>query len=164
MSNYATTTNLEILMNDTTFDTKTTNLVERAITHAEDKYIKPCLAKRYDITGWTAGTVPPTILALSEEIAMSLSYKYMSRGSKESLARAKSIFDPAIQQLKNICEGNSDLFNSNGSIIADIPTGTYFAKSNTEDFPTIFNVDDPLNWGLSNDQNESIKNERLSGA
>jgi len=160
MANFATTTSLQTLMVGITWDTATSALANKCITHAEDKFILPILSVRYDISGWTAGTVPPSVISMSEEIAMGLMARYMSRGSKESLTRAKEIIDPVMIQLNKIAEFKAHLFDSNGSLIPDLSTGAYFIKSNTEDYHNTFNVDDPVDWGIDADQLDDIATER----
>jgi len=156
---YCTTTSLETLMIGTTFDTLTTNLATKAITYARNEVDKWC-AMRFDVSGWTYGTNPPITTDWCEKLAVGFMYKAMSRGSKDALKRAASFIDPVMENLKGVVEHKQELLDSTGSALTDSSTGTHYMKSTTEDYHQVFNLDDPLNWSVDQDQLDDISDDR----
>jgi phage gp36-like protein len=161
MAIYCSTSDLEIIMIGTSFDTITTSLADKAITHAENE-INKYLAKRYDVSGWVAGSVPPVVSSICEDLAVGYMYLRMGRGSKESFQRAKEISEPALENLKDLRDYKATLFDTSGSVIADNSSGSYYMKSTTENYHQIFDLDDPLNWSIDPDQLDDIEDGRES--
>lgn len=160
MGTYATTTSLETLMIGTTFDTVTTSLATKLITHAENE-INKYLSKRYDIGSFNTSTsVPPIITSIAETLAEGYMHQRMSRGGKESMARGKALIDQAIANLNDIANYKLDLIDSNGDQINDLSTGSYLIKSTTENYSNTFNEDDPLNWEVDQDKLDDVDSER----
>lgn len=161
MGLYATTTSLEILMIGTVFDTATTSLGNKLITHAENE-VNKYLSKRYDISSFnvTSTSVPPIVTSISETLATGYMYKYMSRGGKDALERAKFFIDQAMDNLKLIAEYKLDLVDSNGDVIADSENSSYSVKSTTSDYSNTFNEDSQLDWEVDPLKLDNIKSER----
>jgi hypothetical protein len=86
----------------------------------------------------------------------------MSRGGKESTARAKMLIDQAIENLKAISEYKLDLVDSSGDIIADSSETAYRASSTTENYANTFNEDDQLNWQVDAQKLSDISEDRDS--
>jgi len=84
----------------------------------------------------------------------------MSRGSKESLARAKAIRKPAIDCLEKIAEYKLDINATSGSVIADFSNTAYQTRSNTSQYTETFGEDDPLSWVVDPDKLDDIKSDR----
>lgn len=161
MGLYATTTSLEILMIGTVFDTATTSLGNKLITHAENE-VNKYLSKRYDISSFnvTSTSVPPIVTSISETLATGYMYKYMSRGGKDALERAKFFIDQAMDNLKLIAEYKLDLVDSNGEVIPDGEGSSYSIKSTTSDYSNTFNEDSQLDWEVDPLKLDNIKSER----
>lgn len=159
MGTYATTTSLGILMIGTTFDTATSALATKVITQAENE-VNKYLSKRYDVGDWAAGSVPPLVTSLTENLAVGYMYRNMSRGSKEGLARAKSYIDDVISNLKLISEYKGNVTDTSGSNIPDSADSGYAAESTTQDYENTFNEDDQLNWRVDPNKLDDIDSER----
>jgi len=160
MGTYATTTSLQTLMVGTTFDTATTSLATKLITHAENE-INKYISKRYDVSNFSTSTaVPPLLTSLCETLSEGYMYQRMSRGGKESVNRAKTLIDQAVDNLKLIAEYKLDLVNTAGSVVTDMSQTAYRVLSNTTDYSNTFNEDDPLNWEVDQDKLDDIESER----
>lgn len=161
MGNYCTTTGLAVLMVGTTFDTPTTALAVKLITHAENE-VNKYLSKRYDLAAFNATTtaVPPLVTSLAETLAEGYMHKRMSRGGKESLVRANDLIKQATDNLLLISEYKKDLVDSAGAVIADMSQTSYRVLSNTTNYANTFNEDDPLNWAVDSNKLDDIDGER----
>ena len=102
----------------TTFDTATTNLCSKLITHAENE-VNKWLSKRYDLAA-IAIAVPPLVTSLAETLAEGYLYQRMSRGGKESDQRGKILIAQVLDNLKMISEYRLDLVSSSGAILTDM--------------------------------------------
>lgn len=161
MGIYATTTSLQTLMIGTSFDTATTSLATKLITHAENE-INKYLSKRYDVSSFndTSTSVPPIVTSLCETLSEGYMHQRMSRGGKESMARGKELINQCLENLKSIAEYKLDLMDSSGDRINDISTGAFLIKSTTENYSNTFNEDDPVNWEVDQDKLDDIDSER----
>ena len=160
MGVYCTTSGLEILMIGTSFDTATTSLATKLITHAENE-INKYLSKRYDVGAFsTLALTPPLVTSLCETLAEGYMYQRMSRGGKESISRAKNLIDQAIDNLKLISEYKEDLVDSNGDVVTDMSQTSYRVLCNTSDYVNTFNEDDSLNWKIDQNKLDDIDDER----
>lgn len=159
MGSYATTTSLAILMVGTTFDTLTTNLATKLITHAENE-VNKYLSKRYDIESFTTTSMPPLVTSLTETLTEGYMYQRMSRGGKEGMARGKALIDQAIENLKLIADYKEDLLGTDGNPVADMSNTAYRVLSNTSTYTPTFNEDDELNWEVDQDKLDDIDSER----
>ena len=157
---YATTTALQTLMIGTNFDTATTALGVKLITHAENE-INKYLSKRYDMTAFTAtASVPPMITSWCETLAEGYMCQRMSRGGKEAMARGQTLIDQVIGNLKLVADYKLDLVNTAGSVIADMSNTAYRVLCNTTNYANTFNEDDPNNWEVSDTKLDDIDTER----
>lgn len=143
----------------TDFDTATTALCSKMITHAEnevDKYI----SKRYDISLFTSASIPPLITSLTETIAEGYMYQRMSRGNKEWRDRGLELVKMALDNLKLIADYKLDITDSNGSVISDMSNTAFRCLSSTDSYPTTFNEDSELNWKVNTTKLDDIESER----
>ncbi len=160
MGAYCTTTSLQILMIGTTFDTATTSLATKLITHAENE-VNKYLSKRYDVTGWTtASATPPLVTSLAETLAEGYMSQRMSRGGKEAMARGAALIKQAIDNLVLLQDFKSDLVDSSGGVISDFSNTAYQILSNTTDYTPTFGEDDELNWRVDPDKLDDIEDSR----
>lgn len=158
MGTYATTTSMQILMVGTEFDTATTALCSRLITHSENE-INKYLSKRYDISS-IQSPVPPLVTSLCETLTEGYMFQRMSRGGKDSMAQGKALIDQAVTNLKLIADYKADLMDSSGDAISDSVNGAFSMKSTTSDYSNTFNEDNPLNWEVDPDKLDAIISER----
>lgn len=161
MGIYTTTTSMQILMIGTNFDSITTSLCTKLITHAENE-VNKYLSKRYDIGSFndTSTSVPPIVTTICETLVEGYMYQRMSRGGKESLARGKVFIDQALENLDLIANYKLDLVDSSGDRINDLSTGAYIIKSSTESYSNTFNEDSQLDWEVDANKLLDIESER----
>lgn len=161
MGTYATTTSLQTLMIGVTFDTATTSLCTKMITHAENE-INKYLSKRYDVSVFlaTATSVPPLVTSLCETITEGYMYHRMSRGGKDWRDRGVELVKQATDNLQMIADYKLDLVDSSGTAIVASANGTFQILSTTTDYSNTFNEDDPLNWVVDDDKLDDVESER----
>lgn len=161
MGLYATTTSLETLMIGTTFDSLTSSLATKLITHAENE-INKYLSKRYDIGDWYTSTasVPPIITSWCETLAEGYMYQRMSRGGGEAMDRGKELIDQVLKNLDLVANYKLDVLDSSGSVVADMENTSYRVLSNTSDYANTFNEDSELNWSVDQQKLDDIESER----
>lgn len=145
----------------TSFDTATTTLATKCITHAENE-INKWLSKRYNIASFndTSTSVPPLITSLAETLAEGYIYQRSSRGAKEWMTRGKELITQATDNLKLISEYQLDLVDSNGTVIGDFSNTAYRVLSNTIDYSNTFDEDNELNWAVDSDKLSDIADGR----
>jgi hypothetical protein len=148
-------------MYDTTFDTATTSLCDKLITHAENE-INKYISKRYDVAAFnaTSTAIPPLLTTLCETLTEGYMYQRMSRGGKESMGRGKVLIEMAISNLDKIAKYELDLLDSNEAVIQDLSQTAYRVLSNTEGYSSTFNEDDELSWRISENKLNDIDTER----
>lgn len=162
MGIYSTTTSLSIMMIGTTFDSATTSLVAKAITHAENE-VNKYLSKRYDLSSSpfnTSTSIPPLVTSLTEQLAMGYSYWWMSRGGKESIERGKSMIKEAKDNLNSIMEYKMDVVDSTGDVVTDMSQTAYRIQSSTVDYTDTFAEDSELSWAVDTDKLNDIEDSR----
>lgn len=160
MGTYATTTSLQTLMIGTTFDSVTTSLATKMITHAENE-INKWISKRYDISTFNTSTsIPPLITSLCETLAEGHMYQRLSRGGKEGMARGQTYIDSVLKNLELIANYKLDLVNTAGSVISDMSNTAYRVMSNTTDYSNTFGEDNELNWKVDQDKLDDIESDR----
>lgn len=147
------------MMIGVTFDTATTSLVTKCITWAENE-VNKYVGRRYDVGAFNTSTsIPPLVTSLTEQLAEGYAWRQMSRGSKESLARAKEMIDAVIANLKLVADYNLDLLDSSGDAISERNAASR-VKSTTQDYTPTFAEDDPLNWAVDSDKLDDIESDR----
>ena len=160
MGLYCSTTSLATIMIGTTFDSITTALAAKLITHAENE-VNKYLSKRYDISAFNTSTsIPPLVTSLTETLAEAYMQRRMSRGGKEILAYAKDLIKDTTDNLKLIADYKLDLVNTAGSVIADMSQTAYRVLSSTSGYTPTFDEDDELNWSPDESKLSDIANER----
>ncbi len=161
MGIYCTTTSLQTLMVGTSFDTATTSLATKLITHAENE-VNKYLSKRYDVGTFntTSTAVPPLVTSLTETLSEGYMYQRMARGGKESMQRAKDLIAQAIDNLKLISDYKEDLVDSSGDVVTDMSQTAYRVLSNNSGYTETFAEDDSLNWVIDPDKLDDIDSER----
>ncbi len=162
MGIYCTTTSLEVIMVGTTFDTATTALASKLITHAENE-VNKYLSKRYDLSlpiFSSGGAIPPLVTSLTESLAEAYMQRRMSRGGKEILAYAKDVIKEVTANLELISQYKLDLVGATGSIIVDMSQTAYRVLSSTSNYTPTFDEDDELNWEVDPDKLDDIASSR----
>lgn len=160
MGTYATTTSLQVLMIGTTFDTLTTALSSKLITHSENE-INKYLSKRYDVSLWNTSTsIPPLVTSLCETLTEGYMYQRMSRGGKEAMSRGDILIKQAIENLTLLANYKMDLLTPTGSVLGDMSNTAYKVLSNTSDYSSTFGEDDELNWKVDSNKLQDIYDSR----
>lgn len=157
MGTYATTTSIETLATGYTFNTATSAVASKCIAWAENEIDKK-LSRRYDVASFKT-TTPPLITSLCESLALAYFYENMSRGSKESITRAKIMIDRVMENLTELADGEAALVNTAGSSVPD-SFGTTSVKCNTSDYAPTFAEDDPLKWKVDSTKLDDIDSGR----
>lgn len=162
MGIYATTSSLAIMMIGTTFDSITTALATKLITHAEnevDKY----LSKRYDVSGSpfdTSTSIPPIVTSITETLAEGYMHQRMSRGGKDAMLRGKELINQAMDNLKLIADYKLDIVDSSGDVVTDMSQTAYRVLSTTSNYSNTFNEDSELDWEVDQEKLDDIESER----
>lgn len=161
MGTFCTTTSLETLMVDTTFDTATTSLANKCITNAENK-IRERLSKRYDTSAdsfQTSTSIPPVVTTLCEWLATGYMYENLSRGGKGAFNRADRYIKKAMDNMKDIIDYKANIVDSSGDLVSE-STESIPLYSNTKDYYDTFDEDSPLNWSVDPDKLDDIETGR----
>ena len=144
----------------TTFDSLTTSLANKLITHSENEITK-YLSKRYDVSLWSSVTsTPPMVISLCETLTEGYMYQRMSRGGKEAMARGQELIKQAISNLDKIAKYESDLIDSSGSVVSDFSNTSYRVLANTDGYTPTFGEDNELEWRVDPDKINDIKSSR----
>lgn len=144
----------------TEFDTATTSLASRLITHAENE-VNKYLSRRYDVSAFNTSTaVPPLVTSLTETLAEGYMYQRMSRGGKEAMARANDLIKMAVNNLNDIANYKLDLVDTSGSSIVDMSQTAYRVLCNTSDYTPTFGEDNELDWEVDTDKLDDIDSAR----
>lgn len=163
MATYATTSALQLVMTGVNFSaTNMQTLASKAIDHAEAEVNKH-LSKRYDLSAayfQTTTSVPPLVRTLTEQYAEGQMWKWISRGSKESVDRGTAMIDGAIKNLEAIRDYKADLYDTLGSVISDFSNTAYRVHCSTTDYAPTANEDDELSWKVDSDKLNAIATER----
>lgn len=162
MGSIATTTAIDTLMPDITFDSATTAIASKCIDWAETK-VKGKLSRRYDVSAspFTVSTSTSMLTALVEQFSLGDLYRKISRGSKESISRGEALLKDALATLEQLSDGKCDLLNSAGTDVVQGKSGYSEIISSTTGYHTTFDEDDPLNWKIDPDKLSDIKSGRL---
>lgn len=140
-------------------DTATAQIVSDSIEDAQNE-INKYLGERYDITLWdTSTSTPPLVKTICKWYAAGLAIEACSRGDKETMKRSAVLIERATKNLDDLESGKLTIADSTGAAIAkdNDPMQVY---SNTEDYPTTFNEDDPLKWKVSKSKKSDIMSDR----
>jgi hypothetical protein len=147
----------------TEFDTATTALMGKMITHAEnecDKYI----SKRYDVSAYVALTltsIPPLLTSLTETLAEGYYFMRNSRGGgKDSVAYGQALIKQAQENLKLISDRKLDLLDTAGDPVDEFANASFRLVSTTNNYTPTFNEDDELEWKIDQDKLDAIDSER----
>ena len=146
----------------TDFDTATTSLCSKLITHAENE-IEKKISKRYDVDTFnnTSTSVPPMLTSICETLVVGYMYKFMNRSpGKDQMDFANGFINQAMDNLTLIADYKADLVDSSGAVIADMSNTAYQVKCNTSSYTPTFNEDDELNWEIDPDKLDDIESER----
>jgi phage gp36-like protein len=165
---YMTSTTLDLVMVGVNFSAADmATLSAKAVTQAEaevDKY----LSKRYDLSSSpfdTSTSIPPIVISLSEQIAEAYMWRWMSRGSKESLKRAKDMLEGAQANLESIRDYEMDLIDTAGDVVADKEDTAFRVECNTSTYTPTFAEDKETNWAVDSDKIQDIADSRdITGA
>jgi len=139
----------------------TVEVIKKHIPRASS-IINGKIVRRYDISAWTQTTVPPTLKSICEDIVTYYSLRSLFSGDNSNINEwTEKYYDPAMDELKMIQEGEVDLYNSAGSLIAErSTTGDAKVESNTEDYSPTFGEDKHTSWAVDSDKLDDISDDR----
>ncbi len=151
---YSTEADIRTLLKDPTED----QVSVKAITlfqRQADSIIDSRLACSYSIPVVLDGTstTPDQIKTIAEQITIYLlsGMSWFAVAQAISMDEAKKRYDQAIEWLEAVAERSQGIPGVTPSTVIE---------SDTEDYPTIFNLDDENNWELSADQEDAIADTR----
>ena len=140
------------------------NIISRIDSHVgrADTIINSKIARRYDVSGYdTAGSVPPILRTLSEDISSYYTFRAAFSQDNQNVNDWTDKFNEAIVVLDEIRDGNMDLVNTAGAIIGEVlSTTVQYVDSNTIDYQSFFDCDEPLDWGPDPDKLTDISDKR----
>lgn len=161
MGTFCTTTSLDTIMVDTTFDTATTALADECILNAENK-IREIMSKRYDVGAdafQTSTATPPVVQTWCKWLSTGYMYEDLSRGGKDAFTRADRYIKKAMDNMAQVIAYKANVVNSLGSLLTD-STESLPMYSNSNDYHDTFNEDSPLCWNVDGDKLDDIEDER----
>lgn len=159
---YCESDSLQELLIGTKWDSATSALASKTVKFATSK-MNSFLSRRYDVDTLEDKVPPvPLLETICQWLATSYVYQFGSRGGKETLSRAKELREMAMECLVDIRDYKLDLTDASGSVITDLSNTAYQVLSNTSDYSTTFNEDDPLKWKVDDDKLDDIESERDS--
>lgn len=163
MANYSTTTALQVIMVGTEFDSLTTSLMGKMLTHAENE-VNKYISKRYDVStyvGASLSTIPPLLTSLTETLAEGYYFLRNSRGGgKDSVAYGKELIKQAQDNLTLISGRKLDLLDVDGDPVDEFANASFKIVSSTSNYTPTFNEDDELDWKIDDDKLDAIDSER----
>lgn len=160
MGVYATTTSMQTIMVGTNFDTITTNLMGKMITHAENE-VNKYISKRYSVARFTTTSMPPLLTSLTETLAEGYYFLRNSRGGgADSVNYGKELIKQAQSNLQMIADRKLDLLGSDGDPVDESANSSYQIKSSTLNYSLTFNEDDELDWKVDQDKLDDIESGR----
>src|SRR3989304_1929749 len=153
MGAYCSEDALQKVMIGVKFDDPTTALATTSIALAESE-VDTYLSRRYDIATLRALVPPPPkLMNCTMLLAAGYMWEFLSRGGKESLARANNLKKSALANLQLILDGDADLVDATGAVIDEAEAEENFrVLCNTTDYHTTFNEDDPKDWDVDQDK------------
>lgn len=144
----------------TTFDTATTSLMSKMITHAENE-VNKYISKRYDVGNFTTTSMPPLLTSITETLAEGYYFLRNSRGGgKDSVAYGNLLIKEAKENLLLLANRKLDLLDTNSDPVAEFADASYKIKSSTTNYATTINEDDELLWKINQSKLDDIKSGR----
>lgn len=144
----------------TTFDTATTSLMGKMITHSENE-VNKYISKRYDVGNFTTTSIPPLITSITETLAEGYYFLRNSRGGgKDSVAYGNLLIKEAKENLLMLSNRTLDLLDTNDDPVAEFADASYKIKSSTTNYATTFDEDDELAWSIDEDKLDDIDSGR----
>lgn len=144
----------------TTFDTATTSLMGKMITHSENE-VNKYISKRYDVGNFTTTSMPPLITSITETLAEGYYFLRNSRGGgKDSVAYGNLLIKEAKENLLMLSNRTLDLLDTNDDPVAEFADSSYKIKSSTTNYSTTFDEDSELDWKIDEDKLDDIDSGR----
>jgi len=154
---YSTSTSIYTMLPGLTNNTANTAIIDQYITRVKGK-IDNYVIGLYSPGDWTtAASTPPGIIQISDSIvAMWTMRSLFTRDGQNVNNWVAELGKQALEDLEKIASGEINLVN-NSSSREGIHTQI---SSDTEDYTPIFNLDEPEDWIIDNDQLDDISDDR----
>lgn len=144
----------------TTFDTSTTTLMGKMITHAENE-VNKYISKRYDVSNFTTTSIPPLLTSITETLSEGYYFLRNSRGGgKDSVAYGNLLIKEAKENLLLLANRKLDLLDLNNDPVAEFADASFKVKSSTTNYSSTFDEDDELKWKIDQDKLDDIDSGR----
>ena len=117
------------------------------------------LSKRYSVPVTDSC---PIIDLIADDIASYYTYRsYYRQDNHNRMEDMKETCEMALATLEQIRNGEIDLVDSSGNVIAERSTGAHsLVDSNTKDYQPFFDVDKETDWHFDDDLLDSILDKR----
>lgn len=142
----------------------TVAVIDQHIARA-DNIVNGKIVARYDISSFdTAGSVPPILRTLSEDITSAYSYRSFYSADNQNNSDYLDKFNEAMETLNEIRDGDLFLFDTSGSLIEERVSTTddgALVTSNTEDYTSTFDEGPVLGWLVDPDKIDAIEDEKM---
>lgn len=159
MGTFCTSSSIYTKVVGITNNTANTSIIDQCISQSED-HIKCSISRRYDVSAFnTTTSIPPLLTTLCELYTEGLFWEANSRGGKESITRADKIFKRVDAKLLMLSSGKTDLLNTSGSQITELPNNNFALTSTTNYTPT-FGEDDSLSWEVDSNKLDDLESDR----
>jgi hypothetical protein len=130
------------------------------ITRAE-AIVNGSIARRYDVSGFSSGSHPPILKALTEDITAYLYLKPQFTGDNQNNNEWVESYLTAEKYLKDLKDGNCDLLDENNNVIDERTDASEDrVESNTEDFNMTFDEGETLSQIVDGDKLDAISDAK----
>lgn len=162
MGLYATTTSIPDILpgflksNTSTSDTAGVAIFTKQFQNAESK-INAVIASRYNISGFTSGSIPPLLTKLAEDIAV---YRVIRSTNYRVDDRNEYLddYNAANDTLEQLIKGEINLTYTDGSTVAVLSSNRFL--SNTENYTPVTGLDTQTSWKRDSDEIDDQSNAR----
>jgi phage gp36-like protein len=159
-STTAIMTNLPLLPNTLTADgySITVATIELHIRRTDGLVNGKC-ARRYAVP---FTTTPPFIRTIAEDITSYYTYRsFFTQDNQNRSEYLEELKEEALKNLDEIMSGDIDLVDTAGSSIPERETQAVDQiSSNTEDYQSFFDIDDPTDWDFDEDRKTAVSDDR----
>ena len=124
----------------------TVSRISSNIVRAES-LVNSKVASRYDVSGFSAGSAPPILKSITEDITSFYTLRSVYTGDNQNVSEWVENFAEAEKLLDEIRDGKRDVLDASGNILGSSST-TLLVESNTEDYTPTFDEQNPVNWSV----------------
>lgn len=142
--------------------TSTLEIMSNTVIRATD-ITNGYVISRYDVSSFnTAGSVPPLLKTITEDIAAYYTMRSLYSGDNQNLNEWIEKYQESMELLQKIRESDMDLFDTAGNLIPDRETGsnTRLVDSNTRAYNPTFGEDSSTSWNVDENKLDALGDTR----